>query len=323
MLRASPAVSLIALVTIAAATPPQPRQRAAAPLPRTADGHPDLQGVWLNDTATPLERPKAFAEKAYFTPAEAREYEARYLLDRAAATVAGDSFELEVASDNDAFEPGKVLPSMRTSLVTDPPDGIVPSLTSDGQRRVRERTDRIRTHYADNPENFPNSDRCLNVGTATGPPMLPVFYNNNVQIVQTRDYMLVHTEMIHDARVIPLTRTTHLPRQVRLWTGDAVGRWDGDTLVVDTTNFTDKTAFRGTGSGLHVVERFSLSDPDTLGYSFTVDDSETFVRAWSATSAMTRTSARVFEYACHEANYSMLNALRGARFAEQHPPKQD
>jgi len=295
--------------------------RIASRIPRTPDGRPDLQGTWLNNTATPLERPKELAGKTHFTEEEARDYEARYLWERAVATVAGDPFELEVASDMDVFEPGQLLPDRRTSLITDPADGMVPANTPAAQQRLRERTDRQKVHYAENPENFPNADRCLSVGSATGPPMLPVFYNNNVQIVQTRDHVVIVTEMIHDARIVTLNRRAHLPPEIRLWKGDPIGHWEGDVLVVDTLNFTDKTNIRGSGSQLHLVERFSLADPDTLHYTFTVDDPDSFARPWSATSAMSRTSARMFEYSCHEANYSLMNALRGARFAEQPAPK--
>jgi hypothetical protein len=283
--------------------------------PRTPDGRPDLQGMWLNDTATPLERTKDFADKAFFTETEAREYERHYQLDRTAALSHGDPvFELAVAGDLDTYEPGHVLPSLRTSLVTDPPDGKVPALTPDAQRLFNERTEHARAHYAENPEDFPIAERCLTVGNA--PPMLPVFYNNNVQIVQAGDYVLILSEMIHDARVIALNRKAHLPASIKQWKGDSIGRWEGDTLVVDTTNFTDKTTVRGSGSSLHVIERFILNGPDTLTYRFTIDD-PAFVRAWSGESAMTRTTGPMYEYACHEANYSLSDVLRGARLEEQ------
>jgi hypothetical protein len=289
-------------------------------VPRTRDGRIDLQGTWLNDTATPLERPKEFAGKSYFTDAEARDYESHYQLDRAKAAAADNPFELEVAADLDVFEPGKVLYNKRTSLVTDPPDGMVPTLTPDARRRANARLEQQKTHYAENPENFPNNDRCLMIVNTAGPPMLPMLYDNNVQIVQTPDYLMVESEMIHDARVISLRRRTHLPVQIRQWKGDSIGHWEGETLVVDTTNFTGKTTIRGSGDQLHVVERFTLMAPNTLSYEFTVDDPASFVRGWSAKSAMVRTDGRMFEYSCHEGNYSIVNALRGARFAERNPP---
>jgi hypothetical protein len=290
--------------------------------PRTPDERPDLQGLWLNNTATPLERPKDLAGKEFFTDDEAQEYEGRYLLDRTVALSPGDPrFELQLAGDLDTYEPGHILPSRRTSLITDPADGRVPALVPEARRLSNERAEHLKTHYADNPEDFPNADRCLMIGNAAAPPLLPVFYNNNVQIVQTRDDVMILSEMIHDARVIPLDGRAHLPANIRQWKGDSIGRWEGETLVVDTTNFTDKTTLRGSGRLLHVIERFTLSDPDTLTYRFTIDDPASFVRSWSGESMMFRTRGRMFEYACHEANYSLSNVLRGARFAEQAPPK--
>jgi hypothetical protein len=271
MRRAWWALPGIALATASVVVTAQSVARSSGDIPRMHDRRPNLQGMWSNNTATPLERLKEFAAKPFFTEAEARDYESHYLVDRAAA-IFDDPFELEVGADFDVLDPGKVLSSGRTSLIVDPADGKVPALTADAQRRTRERTDRIRTRYAENPENFPNSERCLNVGNTAGPPMLPMFYNNNVQIVQTADYVLIHTEMIHDARVVSLRRTTHLPPQIRAWKGDSIGSWDGETLVVDTTNFTEATAFRGSGAALHVIERFSLGDRDTLNYAFTIDD---------------------------------------------------
>ena len=285
---------------------------------RTPDGRPDLQGLWLNDTATPLERPKEFADQAFFTPEEARAYESHYQLDRTAVSNRDDVANvLKVAGDLDTYEPGHVLPDLRTSLITDPADGRVPALTPDAQRLANERAEHTRLHYAENPEDFPNAERCLVVGNAAVPPLLPVFYNNTVQIVQTAAYVTIVSEMIHDARVIPLDGRRHLPQSIRQWTGDSVGRWEGDTLVVDTTNFSDKISLRGSGAQLHVVERFTLRGPDTLVYQFTIDDPGSFVRPWSGTSQMSRTAGPMYEYACHEANYSMTNVLRAARLADK------
>lgn len=290
---------------------------SAQPAARTPEGQPDLQGMWLNDTATPLERPAEFAGKASLTDQEARDYEKRYQLERTTALSRGDpAFELALAGDLDTYEPGRLLSGNRTSLITDPADGRVPALTPAAQQRAADRAAQLKVHSAENPEDFPNAERCLVVGNSAGPPMLPVFYNNDVQIVQTRGYVTIQVEMIHEARVIPLDGRAHLPSSIRKWTGDSVGRWEGDTLIVDTTNFSPNTTFRGSGPGLHVVERFSLVTPDTLRYQFTVDDPASFVRPWTAESVLTRTNGRMFEYACHEANYSLTNMLRGARLAE-------
>jgi hypothetical protein len=277
-----------------------------------AQSHPDLQGMWLNDTATPLERPRAFGDKATLTDAEAREYERRYQLDRTAAISPVDPvFELQAAGDLDTYTPGRLLPGNRTALITDPPDGHVPALTSSAQRRLSDQTERLKTHYAENPENFPNTERCIIMANASAPPMLPVFYNNNVQIVETRDYVVILSEMIHDARIIPLDGRPHLPAGIGQWAGNSIGHWERDALVIDTTNFTDKTTVRGSGPRLHIVERLSLNGPDTLRYQFTVDDPESFVRPWSGASEMSRTEGRMFEYACHEGNYSLPSVMRG------------
>ena len=280
--------------------------------------------MWLNDTATPLERPRDLAGKASLSDEEARAYEQKYQLDRTAALSRGDPvFELEVAGDLDTYEPGRLLPGNRTSMVTDPADGRVPALTPEAQKRASARTEHLKLHYAENPEDFPNTERCLMMGQASTPPMLPVFYNNNVQIVQTRDHVMILSEMIHDARIIRLNRAAHiLPPTIGQWTGDSIGHWEGDVLVVDTTNFTEKTAFRGSGTTLHVIERFSLNGSGALRYQFTIDD-PAFVRSWSGESVLRKTDGRMFEYACHEANYSLSNVMRGARFAEKDASRND
>jgi hypothetical protein len=280
---------------------------------------PDLQGIWLNNTATPLERLKDWAGKTTLTDAEALEYEQRYQLDRTAALTRDTAeFELAVAGDLDTYEPGRLLPGNRTSLITDPADGRVPALTAEAQRRLSAQNERVNGHYAEGPENFTNPERCLIVANTSAPPMLPAFYNNSVQIVQTRDYVMIASEMIHEARIIALNRTTHLPAGIGQWRGDSIAHWDGETLVVDTTNFSDKTTLRGSGPGLHVIERFTLAGGDTLRYQFTVEDPSSFTRAWSGESAMTRSSDQMFEYACHEGNQSLPNTMRGARFSEKH-----
>jgi hypothetical protein len=288
---------------------------SAQQIARTPDGKPDLQGLWLNNTATPLERPRELGERTTFTDREARAYEQRYLLDRTLAISRDKDFELDAAGDLDTYEPGRLLAD-RASLITEP-DGKVPPLHPDAQRMLRERTEHLNTHYADNPEDLPNAERCLVVGNASVPPMLPVFYNNTVQIVQTRDAVVILSEMIHDARVIALNRRTHLPATMQFWKGDSIGRWEGDTLVVDTTNFSSRTSFRGSSPQLRVIERFSPGAAGVLTYRFTLHDPAVFTRPWSGASEMSRTEEPMFEYACHEANYSMTNVLRGRRFAER------
>jgi len=308
----------LALAVAFAAAVGLARDHASAQTARAGgDVHPDLQGVWLNDTATPLERTKDFVDHAFFTPAQAREYESHYQLDRTAAISHGDPvFELQAAGDLDTYEPGHVLPSLRTSLITDPADGKVPALTPDAARRLAERNARAREHFAENPEDFTNAERCLITGNAAVPPLLPVFYNNGLRIVQTTEAVMIESEMNHDARVISLTRRQHLPPTIRRWLGDSIGHWEGGTLVVDTTNFTEHTTIRGSGLDLHVIERFTADGPSTIRYQFTIDD-PSFVRTWSAESLFRKTDSPMYEYACHEANYSIVNVLRGARLAER------
>ena len=284
---------------------------------RTASRPPDLQGMWLNNTATPLERPRELNGRPAFTEAEAADYEKRYQLDRTVGISRNKSFELDAAGDLDTYEPGQLLPGRRSSMINDPADGSVPALTPEGRRLLTERNEHLDKHYAENPEDLMFAERCLIVANTYIPPLLPAFYNNTLQIVQTPDAIVISSEQIHDARVISMTRRTHLPTTIRRWAGDSIGHWEGNTLVVDTTNFSGKTTLRGSGLGLHLIERFSLSDANTLKYEFTVDDPQVFTRQWSADSQMTRTTDPMFEYACHEANYSMGYILSGARFAEK------
>ena len=244
----------------------------------------------LNDTATPLERPKEFADKPFFTEAEAVAYQQTYQLERVRQATGDELFGDVGAPDLDTFEPGHVLPSRRTSLIVDPSNGRVPPLTPQAQRRIAERVERVRQHYGENPENLPNSERCLVVANTAVPPLLPNVYNNTLQIVQTSSYIAIVSETIHDARIVSMGRTTHLPPAIRQWKGDSIGRWDGDTLVVDTTNFSEKTVFRGSSLGLHLTERFTVAARGILRYAFAVDDADSFSQPWSAESVFTRTS---------------------------------
>ena len=194
----------------------------------------------------------------------------------------------------------------------DPPDGRRPALSTQAQARVDLGVRRQRSEAVpDGPEALSAAERCLVWGA--NPPLLPVPYNSNFQIVQTQEFVAIAHEMIHDARIIPLHGRPHLPGSVTRWIGDSRGHWEGDTLVVDTTNLTDKVFFQGAGAGLHVVERFTREDADTLRYEFTVDDPSSFARPWSGRLWMTRTDGRMYEYACHEANYSMPMILKAAQ----------
>src|SRR4051812_7339023 len=281
---------------------------------RTADGQPDLQGVWNFSTITPLERPAEFAGKPFLTDAEAKQYEARIVAGNNRDTREQNP-ESDVSSAYNEFwwdrgvHAARVNGRTRTSLIVDPPDGRVPGLTANGQARAAARAEARRQHPSDGPEDRSLAERCLVFNA--GPPMLSGPYNNYVQILQTRDHVVILNEMIHDARVVPLDGRPHLPNAIRRWQGDARGRWDGQTLVVETTNFTDKTNVRGSGEHLRLVERFTRSAAGTLLYEFTIDDPESFAAPWTAVLPMARTDDRIYEYACHEGNYAMTGILRG------------
>jgi hypothetical protein len=285
-------------------------------VPRTPDNQPDLQGIWTNATITPLERPADLAGKEFFTPTEAAEYEKqareRNNGDRRDANPDAD---LTVGYNDFWWDRGtKIVSTLRTSLIFDPPDGKIPPLTADAQKRAADRAEARRLHPADGPEDLSLADRCI---ARPGPPMVPAGYNNNHRIVQSRDYVVILSEMIHDARVIPLGEGPHLPSTVHQWLGNSRGHWEGDTLVVETTNFTDKTNFRGAGENMRLTERFTRVDKDTLLYRFTVDDPQSFQRPWSAEIPMKRAEGPIFEYACHEGNYSIVNSLSAVRTEEK------
>jgi hypothetical protein len=280
-------------------------------------GQSDLQGIWSDATITPLERPNDLAGKQTFTAEEAADYE-KQVGDRNNVDHRSGNAEADVTLGYNDFwwdRGTKVVGSRRTSLIVDPPDGRVPPLTPEAQKRVQDTRAWMREHSTDGPEGRSLSERCI-LWTTAGPPMLPGPYNNNFQIVQTRDYVLILSEMIHDARVIPLDGSPHLASNIRQWMGDSRGHWEHDTLVVDTTNFSDQYSFRGSDRNLHLTERFTRASPDVLLYEFTVDDPTAFTKPWTAQISVTRTKGPIFEYACHEGNYAMTDILAGARAAE-------
>src|SRR5262245_2693285 len=326
------AAPILAICLAVAGSEALTAQRAAASrTPRTPDGRPDLQGVWDFRTLTPLERPRELGDKAVLTAEEAAAFEqtqvARQNKDTRSSQARQD---VETAYNDFWWDYGsKVIGTRRTSLIVDPPDGRMPAMTPEAQKRatgprhppITERV--VLGAIVDGPEHLGLSERCI-LGFSSGPPILSNAYNNNLQVVQTRDYVVVHTEMIHEARVVPLDGRPHVPSSMRLWLGDSRGRWEKDTLVVETTNFTDKSSFSGSiiargGStaAMNLVERFTRVDRDTLLYEFTITDPATWVRPWTVQLPMTRSAEPIFEYACHEGNYSMPNMLKGARAAEQ------
>jgi hypothetical protein len=285
-------------------------------VPRTADGKPDLQGVWNSATLTPFERPKQYAGKEFFTAQEAADYAKGELHN-----VDGDRRDGDTATDvNRAYnefwrERGKLDSDLRTSMITDPPDGRIPPLTPQGQKIATDRRQANRGHEFDGPENRSLAERCIQVRNA-GPPMMPTNYNSNYQIVQAPGTVALVSEQIHDVRIIPTDGRAHVPANIRLISGDPVGHWEGDTLVVETTNFTAATAFQDSGEHMKLTERFTRIGPGTLTYEFTVNDPESFTKPWTARYLMNKTKDQVFEYACHEGNYGLAGSLSGARVEE-------
>jgi len=283
--------------------------------PRTPDGKPDLSGVYTNASVTPLERPKDLGSKEFFTKEEADAY-AKKQLERVEVVAPGTYGDVHYSMAQFGLEKGqsKVAESIRTSLITGP-EGRVPPLLPAAAAKQAARQAANKGHDFDGPENRGLAERCLLWGNE-GPPMLPQGYNSNLQIVQGEGYVAIEQEMIHDVRIIPTDGRPHVSADIHQWFGDSRGHWEGNTLVVDTTNFTDKTAFRGSGENLHVVERFTRTDADTVKYEFTVSDPSTWEKSWSGEVLMSKIDGPIFEYACTEGNYGMRNNLSGARADE-------
>ena len=275
---------------------------------RTPDGHPDLQGYWYFGSATPLERPKEFEGKEFFTAEEAGAFE------RSTDEHRGDVLAVHAP---EWLDYGKhVGADRRTSLIIDPSDGRVPPLTPAARAKVAARRARIQNGPADNPEDRPLQERCLVFGA--GPPLLPGPYNNNMQIVQTPGAVLVLSEMIHDARIVALDGRPVPPAAMRFWLGSSRGHWDGDTLSVERPILRRPSASAGSDERLHVVERFTLDGPDVLRYD-PIDDRDRVHAAVDGTFAMTRTTDKIYEFACHEGNYGLVNILGAARAEERRP----
>ena len=279
---------------------------AAVPRPAVHD----LSGVWNYATMTPLERPSQFAERETLTPEEAAKYE-RQVAQRQAAT--------NNTAGPDWWDPGtQHLTGRRTSLIVDPPGGRLPPLTPAAQARAAERAQARRLRLLpEGPEDLALNERCLQWAVA-GPPMLPGVYNNNVQFIVTRDAVVINNEMIHEGRIVPTDGRPH--GTLRRWMGDSRGRWDGDTLVIDTIGFAPQVSVRGSDENLHLVERITRIDRDTIDYQFTVDDPTVWTAPWTARFPMRRTNERMYEYACHEGNFkSVQGILLGARAQEREP----
>jgi hypothetical protein len=315
------------VVVIVAAAVNLSAQKAAWKIGHTVDGQPDLQGTWANNNATPLERPTEFADRATLTDAELATLKARSarLFDGGGDAAFGDNLFTALLANPDKFVsvdgrtgdynqfwlPDRVFDN-RTSLITDPPDGRIPAMTPAARQRVAAEA-ASRPELPAGPEDRSMSERCITFGV----PRVQPAYMSYYQIVQSRDAVVFRMETIHDARVIPLDGRPHPGRNIRNILGDSRGHWEGDTLVVDTTNFSSKSNFRGAHENLHLVERFTRTSPDRLEYSFTVSDGTTWVQPWTAMIPFQRSKEPIYEYACHEGNLGLAGILSGTRVEEK------
>jgi hypothetical protein len=299
---------------IGQSTSPASSRTTAWTLPRTPDGQPDLQGVWNYGTEMPLQRPDELAGKTSLTPEETATYRELMAAKRRERQNGKPSrYSGEVFDDVLATADW----SKRTSLITDPPDGKIPAPTPLAEKRRDERAAAF--ERADGPEDFGLADRCI-MGWGTGPPIIPGNQSNVLQLFQSRDHFVIYTEMIHDARIVPLDNRPASPSVIREYSGISRGHWEKDTLVVETTNFRPEgvatLTFRqygGTDENMHLIERFTRTGANTLLYEFTVTDPTTWTRPWSAAVPMRKTDEGIFEYACHEGNHSMETWLENAR----------
>jgi hypothetical protein len=339
----------LSIVIAAALLAPASAAEQPGAVPRLADGHPDLQGVWDYRTITPMQRPLELGTKEFFASDEEaaaweRSENRRQDRDAEDLETGGETHQPGDApfGPKGGVPPGwagggggvagraaynefwwdrgnKIVGTKRTSLIVDPPNGRYPAMTPEGQKRAdliaaaRNDTNLGRPH-ADSYEDRPLAERCI-LGFNSGPPMTPGAYNNNVELFQAPGYVAIVNEMIHDTRIVPLDGRPH--GHVPLWRGDSRGHWEGDTLVVDTINFKRETSFPNSGANLHLVEKFTRTDADTLTYEFTIDDPSVWTRPFTAVVPMRKSDQPIYEYACHEGNYAMASILAGARAAEK------
>ncbi|MBM3770791.1 MAG: hypothetical protein FJW27_05785 [Acidimicrobiia bacterium] len=318
-------------LTMSVVTPNAQEKKAPAKwvLERTPDGKPDLQGVWANNTVTPLQRPKQWEGKATLTDAEVAELQriAQQIYDNDGDAQFGDGLILAVLEKQTrpgSYDPGtgnynqfwlvgRDWHDRRTSLITDPPDGKLPPMTPEGKKRVEERTAFRKEHQYDDPETLPLGERCVHFST----PRIGAGYNSYLQIVQTPSHFMVMNEMAHESRVVPIDNRPRSGKDVRPWNGESRARWEGDTLVVETKNFSPKNEFMGATDQMTLVERYTRVSKDVLNYEFTVTDPQTWTKPWTAMIPLARKDEMIFEYACHEANSSMEGMLKGHRFQEK------
>ena len=306
----SSVVFLLAVASVSAQSAPAP---APAPktgvIPHAADGHPDLTGIWSNATRTPFERPDVFAGKATISDDEARKWEARekQRWEEGSKIDGGRPVSIEGGAYNVLFydngsELARIGGQKRTSMVVDPPDGHVPPLVAEARDRPRRRS-----YIPGDYKSLSNDTRCL-VGNTPSVPLVPALYNNNMEIVQSADSILIEVEMVHDARIVHMN-AKHQPPNVRQWFGDSIGHWEGDTLVVETTNFNDQTHYRGSSMNLKVTERFTHVSEKTIEYRATMEDPSTWTKPWSIELAFSSVPGPLYEYACHEGNYAIVSIL--------------
>jgi hypothetical protein len=317
-------VAVVSVMAVTAMVPAAAGQSGKYSPPRMADGKPDLQGTYTFATITPLQRPAQFADKPVLTPEEAAKFEKSendrlnrdlYTPEKGQPS-AGYPPQSQggVLSYNDFwYERGdKLTHDLRTSLITDPPDGRIP-FTAEARQRSAQRA--TRGEMFDNPEDLSLVDQCI-LGFNAGPPMVSGTYNNNLQIVQSPGYVVIFNEMVHNARIVPTDGRAH--GTAPMWTGDSRGHWEGDTLVVETLNFRRETSsIQGSTAQTKVVERFTRVDPKTIDYQYTVTDPTSYSRPWTASMPLRAIDGNLYEYACHEGNYGMMDVLRGARYREK------
>jgi hypothetical protein len=286
--------------------------------PRTADGQPDLQGFWTNSTYTPLERPDGVT-KMHYTPEEAEAAIKLAMQRESAQTEPGTTADVHYDFSQFGLDRSQSLfvRNLRTSLIVDPPNGKIPPLTDEGKRRTARRAEEQKKLGGrwDSAESNQLDDRCL-IMAGPGPPMMDAGYNSNYHIVQSPGVVMILTEMIHDVRIVTLDGRQQPDAKVRQWMGVSRGRWEGETLVVETTNFNGQNPFRGSDENLKVIERFTRVADDTIEYRFTIDDPTMWTRPWTAESAMKKTGGPIFEHACHEGNFGLYNTLVGARLED-------
>ena len=297
-------------------------------VPRTADGQPDLQGIWANNSATPMQRPEQLAGKTVLSDEELAELTQRvseFRESEQAGDLLGDRL-IQQALGNPEFNDFDVITGNynafwlvernldnRTSLIVDPPNGRIPALTADAEAQASARRAYRREHPSDGPEDRSLGDRCLHFAA----PRLSAGYNSYFQILQTPDHVAIVQEMGHISRVIPLDGRPHVDDGVRLWTGDSRGHWEGDTLVVETTNYSSETRYNGASEELRLVERFTRVGPDTVQHEVTLTDPSMWTQPWTVMLLLKSTEDPIFEYACHEGNYAMPGILGGARLEEK------